>query len=376
MFENLEKNFRRNLLNVPGPRSNKNIVVIESDDWGSIRMPSRKVFENLKSEGFKPEEDAYLKYDTLAGIDDFSALFETLQSFRDKNNNHPIITANAVMGNPDFEKIAHNNFESYFWEPFTTTWNRYSHCEGVEEAWNYGQEQNLLKFQCHGREHLNVDQWMSSLQNGDKLIRKAFDNQMISISSQPSKLKYNYMEGLDFFSIAEKNSKKSIIKESLKFFKDYFGFESKSFIANCYIWDESVEEILAKLGVIYIQGMANQVIPVLNNNIHSHQFKKHYLGQKNKFGQQYLVRNAFFEPTLMPETEAVSDCLKRINIAFRWGKPAIIGMHRLNLMGSIHEENRTQNLQSFTLLLKEIIKRWPDVEFASSDEVLNKMKHK
>ena len=183
------------------------------------------------------------------------------------------------------------------------------------------------------------------------------------------------MEGLDFFSIEEKNNKKLIIKEALEYFKDYFGFESKSYIANCYIWDESVEETLAKLGVTYIQGMANQIIPVLNNNLHSHQFKKHYLGQKNKFGQQYLVRNAFFEPTLMQETDAVSDCLKRINIAFRWGKPAIIGMHRLNFIGSIHEENRIKNLHSFKLLLKEIVTRWPDVEFASSDEVLNKMKH-
>jgi hypothetical protein len=375
MFQSINKELRRNLLNIPGPRSNKKILVIESDDWGSIRMPSRKVFEKLKSEGLKPELDAYLKYDSLAGTNDFNAIFDVLKTVKDKNNNHPIITANAVMGNPDFEKIEQHNFESYFWEPFTTTWQKYPHCAGVETAWKHGQAEKLLKFQCHGREHLNVDQWMLSLQKGDKLVRKAFNNQMISISSQPSNLKFNYMEGLDFFSISEKENKKKVVTEALLEFKNYFGFDSRSFIANCYIWDESVEETLAKLGVIYIQGMANQVIPILNNNIHSHQFKKHYLGQKNKFGQQYLVRNAFFEPTLMPETDAVSACLKRINIAFRWGKPAIIGMHRLNLMGSIHEGNRTQNLQSFKLLLKEIIKRWPDVEFTSSDEVLNKMKH-
>ncbi|AWG23047.1 hypothetical protein FFWV33_16710 [Flavobacterium faecale] len=374
MFENLNKNLRRNLLNIPGARSKKKIIVFESDDWGSIRMPSRKVFEKIKKENLAPEEDPYLKYDTLASVDDFNALFETLKSVRDKNNNHPIITANAVMGNPDFEKIEQHNFESYFWEPFTTTWQKYPHCAGVETAWNYGQENEFLKFQCHGREHLNVDQWMLSLQKGDKLVRKAFNNQMISISSQPSSLKFNYMEGLDFFSISEKKNKKKVVTEALLEFKNYFGFDSKSFIANCYIWDESIEEVLANLGVLYLQGMANQVIPVLNKNTHSYHYKKHYLGQKNKFGQQYLVRNAFFEPSLMPYTEWVSDCLQRINIAFRWNKPAIIGIHRLNFIGSIHEENRTKNLKMFKQLLKEIIKRWPDVEFRSSDQVLNEMR--
>jgi hypothetical protein len=336
-------------------------------------MPSRKVYEKLKSEAFSPDLDPYLKYDTLASTDDFNAIFDVLKSVRDRNNNHPIITANAVMGNPDFDKIAQHNFESYFWEPFTTTWQKYPHCQGVETAWNYGQEENLLKFQCHGREHINVDQWMLSLQNGEKLIRKAFDHQMISISSQPSHLKFNYMEGLDFFSIKEKESKKIIITEALSYFKKYFGFDSKSFIANCYIWDKSIEKTLAELGVLYLQGMANQIIPMLNNNIHSHQFKKHYLGQKNKFGQQYLIRNAFFEPTLVPDADAVNDCLQRINIAFRWGKPAIIGIHRLNFIGSIHEDNRTNNLRSFEVLLKLIVKRWPDVEFVSSDQVINEM---
>jgi hypothetical protein len=373
MFESLSKNLRRNLLNIPGPRSNKKIIVFESDDWGSIRMPSRQVFEKLKKGRLSPEQDPYLKYDTLASSTDFEAMFDVLKSVRDKNDNHPIITVNAVMGNPDFEKIAQHNFESYFWESFTTTWQKYPHCDGVEAAWQYGHEEKLLKFQCHGREHLNVDQWMLGLQSGDKMLRRAFENQMIHISSQPSSMRFGYMEGLDYFSLQEKENKKIILEEALSAFKSYFGFESKSFIANCYIWDEFVEDVLAKMGVVYLQGMANQIIPVLNNNIHSHQYKKHYLGQKNKFGQQYLIRNAFFEPSLLKGSDSVTDCLQRIKIAFKWGKPAIIGMHRLNFIGSIHEENRTKNLEHFKLLLKEIMRHWPDVEFRSSDNVINEM---
>ena len=36
------KNALRNLSNLPGWRTSRKIVVIESDDWGTIRMPSNK----------------------------------------------------------------------------------------------------------------------------------------------------------------------------------------------------------------------------------------------------------------------------------------------------------------------------------------------
>lgn len=367
-------NIKRNLLNIPGITSKKKLVVFESDDWGSIRMPSRSVYDSLQKQNLNPELDPYLKYDSLASAEDMEALFEVLQSVRDKNNNPAIITANAVTGNPNFEKIKNNNFENYYWESFTTTWQKYSHCHGVENTWNEGQQEKLIRFQCHGREHLNVDQWMKNLQNNDQILRKAFDLEMISISSQPSHLRFGYMEGLDYFSIEEQQNKKIILEEALSEFQNYFGFKSKSFIANCYIWDDFMEKVLADYGVQYIQGISNQIKPELEKNgQHLHTYKRHFMGQKNKFNQRYLIRNAFFEPSLVPDIDWVSDCLKRINIAFRWGKPAIIGSHRLNFIGAIHEDNRTKNLASFKILLEEITKRWPEVEFCSSDEIFKRI---
>lgn len=367
-------NIKKNLINIPGARTTKKIVVFESDDWGSIRMPSRSIYNHLQQQDLNPEADPYLKYDSLASSQDMEALFEVLQSVKDKNSNSAIITANAVMGNPDFEKIKKNYFENYYWEPFTTTWQKYSHCYGVEKLWKEGQQEKTIRFQCHGREHLNVDQWMKSLQNNDKMLRKAFDLGMISISSQPTGLRFGYMEGLDYFSSEEQQNKKIILEEALTEFRNYFGFKSKSFIANCYIWDDFMEKVLANNGVQFIQGISNQIKTELaKNGNHSHTYKRHFMGQKNKLGQQYLIRNAFFEPSLEPNIDWVSDCLKRINIAFRWGKPAIIGSHRLNFIGAIHEENRTKNLTSFKRLLQEITRIWPDVEFCSSDELFERM---
>ena len=45
------KNLLKNISNLPGWRTNRKIVVIESDDWGSIRMPSLTIFEKFALKG-------------------------------------------------------------------------------------------------------------------------------------------------------------------------------------------------------------------------------------------------------------------------------------------------------------------------------------
>ena len=57
--------------------------------------------------------------------------------------------------------------------------------------------------------------------------------------------------------------------------------------------------------------------------------------------------------------------------AFACGTPAIITSHRVNFIGSLDLKNRTENLQKFSELLSEILKRWPDVEFMTSDALGN-----
>ena len=50
---NINQYISRTLLNLPGFHTNRKIVVIESDDWGSIRMPSREIYDFLIRQGHK-----------------------------------------------------------------------------------------------------------------------------------------------------------------------------------------------------------------------------------------------------------------------------------------------------------------------------------
>ncbi|MBL0356326.1 MAG: hypothetical protein IPP72_05305 [Chitinophagaceae bacterium] len=364
-----QKNLTRNLLNIRGWQSKRQIVVIESDDWGTIRVSSKDAYNHFLKNGLPVNECPYNSNDALENNEDMELLFETLASVKDKNGNPAIITANNIVANPDFEKIKASGYQQYFYEPFTATYQRYPHHDRVMQLYKEGIEKKLLMPQFHGREHVNVVRWLKMLQEGDKSTLLAFEQSMFSIHAERKPAVVNeLMDALDGDTEEELKTKAAIVTEGLDLFNNIWGFPSKSFIAPCYIWQTALEPVLAKNSVQYLQGMVIQLEPVATPG---YQYKRryHYQGQKNKLGQHYLVRNAFFEPTTNPQFDWVDDCLHRIEVAFRWKKPAIISTHRLNFMGGLRPENRAQNLALFAKLLKAITQRWPQTEFMSSDQL-------
>lgn len=366
-----KKNIISNLSQIGGFQTFRHIVVIESDDWGSIRMPSREVRDSLKLEGLNIDNCKFSTYDTLASSHDLENLFDVLTSTKDVNGKHAVMTADSVVANPNFEKILESGFKVYYWEPFTETLKRYpqSHQKSFD-LWKAGIDSGVFKPQLHGREHLNIIRWMNALQNNDKITRMAFDQGHFGLSKLVTdKLKVRYMDAFGNTSEITETEEMNIIRDATSLFEQLFGYKSKSFIAPCYIWRKSLEKTLSDCGVEYLQGLVLQQIPV-NDNPPKVKTKYHYLGQKNEYGQTYLIRNAFFEPYKDNSTDkCVNECLNRIKIAFRWHKPAVISSHRINFIGTIDTSFRDRNLFLFNQLLNKITKLWPDVEFMSSDQL-------
>jgi hypothetical protein len=98
-----------------------------------------------------------------------------------------------------------------------------------------------------------------------------------------------------------------------------------------------------------------------------YKIKNRMWGAKNEYNQLYWRRNSKFEPSGNPSYDWVGDVMEQIKVAFRWGKPAVISSHRVNFIGGIVKENRENTLRLLTDLLSRILKRYPDVEFMSSD---------
>lgn len=350
--------FTHNLLNIPGWRTNRHIVVIESDDWGAIRMPSKEVFNKLLSEGYRVDKNVYESNDSLAREDDLSALFEVLYKYKDKNGNHPIITANCAVANPDFEKIKSDDYQHYYYEPFTETLKSYKGCEHSFELWKQGMTAKVFMPQFHAREHLNVAKWIHDLQTGNADTRNVFEYGVMGLFPQ-SDYRNFYQVALDD-SEYQLQPINEIVSEGLDLFEQIFGYKSKTFIAPCYTWKPDLEETLFDKSVVGIQGSLYQRIP-------GRKHIRHFMGSQNNLGQIYTIRNCSFEPT---QGLNMYYCLDKMKYAFRWDKPVVISSHRINYIGAIKEENSTANLKQLDKLLHEMFKLWPDIEFMSSDQLV------
>lgn len=368
VFNNFRSSLARHLVNYKGWQTTRKIIVIESDDWGSIRMPSKEIYDNLLKSGIRVDRCPYNRYDSLASEEDLSALFDVLTSFRDMNGNHPVITANTVVANPDFEKIKASGFKEYYYEPFTETLKRYPRHAKSFDLWQQGMNDKIFFPQFHGREHVNITLWLNLLQQNNSVFRQAFELGLWGLGKEIADTgKLNIQAAFDAFSHVDILEHKNIIKEGLNLFEAIFGYKSKSFIANNFIWDTTLNTVLAQNGIAILQGMKFQLMPILDFN--KREMIRHYTGKKNEFDQIYLVRNCVFEPTQFSNSDNVAGCIKDIQNAFLWNRPAIITAHRLNFIGSINITNRNQNLAYLKILLSKILKMWPDIEFASSEKL-------
>ena len=107
-----------------GYSTKEKYIILESDDWGSIRMPSVEVFEQLKLKGLAGENNRYQRFDTLANEQDLSGLFEVLHSVKDANGSPAKMTPVSVVANPDYKKISASGFKVYHYELFTDTFRK------------------------------------------------------------------------------------------------------------------------------------------------------------------------------------------------------------------------------------------------------------
>jgi len=99
-------------------------VILESDDWGSIRTPKGAV-DAFHQFNIDLSRAPYHQYDTLESPNDIEHTYELLESLEKKINKKVRLTLNYVMCNPDFDQIKASNYQQYYPEDFRTTYSRY-----------------------------------------------------------------------------------------------------------------------------------------------------------------------------------------------------------------------------------------------------------
>src|SRR5699024_2047199 len=153
MITALRQHAARYARNIRGWRTHRKIVVIESDDWGSIRMPSRKVCEQCLRAGLivdNTPDEVYQILDSDDGLEDFLYIILV------KDGTSHLLLDHNLPANPAFVEIEAKGFQKYHYELVSETFKQYPQHSRCFELWKKGKETGIFFPQSHGREHLNV----------------------------------------------------------------------------------------------------------------------------------------------------------------------------------------------------------------------------
>ncbi|MDL2264897.1 hypothetical protein LJC57_05730 [Parabacteroides sp. OttesenSCG-928-G07] len=358
--------FKAYLKNLIGKSTKRKLVVFYVDDWGSVRTKDCYAIDYLKKKGIEIDKSRFCKYDTLANEKDLETLYGTLSSTKDSKGNSACFTAVMNPCNPDFESIKTNGYTAFVSEPFTKTLQKYG--KGYEHAfelWKEGISKNIFYPMFHGTEHVSRKKLMDALQEQYLPTLWAFECESVGI---PTTNGYSVKNIMQPYCIEKSEENKELarnIEWGLNQFELIFGFRSRQFKAGGDIISPELYPTLAENGIEY---MDEALYIKRHLGDERYKFFINYTGKRNSLGQKILVRNAVFEPTNDLNFDSVGHCLKLIDAAFKCKKPALISSHRVNFVGGLDENNRKEGLSRLSLLLKAIVKQWPDVEFVNADQ--------
>ena len=365
VFE-LKRTLNLTIKNQFGWKTKRKIIVFSVDDYGNVRMASKKAREKMKIAGLDTDSNRFDRLDALEDAEDLEQLYSCLSSVKDKHGNSAIFTTFSLPANPNFEKIIASDFTEYFYETLPETHKKNEGYENVLKLINEGIDEKLISPEFHGREHLSIKTLLELMKRRDKETLCALKNRSYACITTKPFTNINYASAFAFETVAELENHKEIIEDGLNLFEQVYGYRAKHFTAPETHAHKSLEKTLKKGGVDFID---TDFIKTEHQGNGRYKKSFNYLGKRNKNSQRYILRNCVYEPLLMPNLDWEDYCMKQIEIAFKCNKPANISSHRVNFGGHIEPQNRDKGIRGLKILLSRIVKKWPDVEFMSTREL-------
>lgn len=350
---------------------NKPLIAFQSDDWGSQRIP-KGAESNMKLD----YQNEFIEFDTLEDESDLANLKFVLESL---NIN---FTLNIVSGNPNFDKIKLNNFQTYYAQGLNQSYSYYGLNQNlINEQWTNIAESKLFDLQFHSREHVNSTFWLKALQTNDHLAKTAFEFGFWGLSTEYTrKNRKSFMATWDEY--PESNDALNF-ESGINLFQDYFKKKPISFAPNNYIFPINSLQLLENNGIKSIQCREYLIQPQSYNFIKYRKKIPRKMGQKEKGSKDIIsiVRNVQFEPSKdlffkrrnQPFSAQIDSAAKQIQKAVEHNIPVVIDTHRVNYVGGRSEENREYGLSQLKKLVWRIQENYPKAEFISTSELTNRL---
>ncbi|MHA7865527.1 hypothetical protein [Flagellimonas marinaquae] len=365
----------RNSKNVLGWKTKRKLLAIVVDDYGNVRLDSKKALENItqKNPGMEQRFDCY---DTLETREDLEMLYGVLSSVKDKNGNHAVFTPYALSCNIDFERMREEDYQTYRYELLPYTFEKLSALQpatycGTWELWKEGIKQGLMRPEFHGREHFNLKVFEEKLTQKDSALMLSLENRSLANIGSSGYSSMGWTAAFSFWDpVADTKRFPDIMKEGLAAFEQVYGYKAKAFTPPAQQFPNHLEGELTKWGLKALDRPFYQ-----GKHLGFGKYKRQFasMGYKKDKDRVELVRNVVFEPTAS-NVDHVAKVMQQIEAAFFWNKPALISSHRVNFCGHIDSLNRKKGLGDLKALLKAIVQKWPEVEFVSVGDLVNLIK--
>lgn len=354
----------RQSINSLGFHCDTPMLVIESDDWGSIRVPSVDVLWDYQRQFPDHVLNHYQVFDALDTAQDLESLGSLLRCFVDQYDRHPVFTMNYSMANPVFDDDNSTLGEPFRFEPIWETFLREQGEQSSLAAMRSNAYRDVFTPQLHGREHLNVTAWRHGIEKAENL-RCAYQMRMIGLDPGP----FSALDALN-----RNNREISLydyLLDACRLFADCFGYEPESFIPPCYVINHVEERRLFEMGITVLQSGAKINRSLQNGRLVGVPTP---MGSRAARGQVRLVRNVQFEPSRwLFEGKSAEDLIEgsflEIKRAIDLRQPAIVCSHRVNYVGGMSVQNRESSLECLNRLLKKVLDAYPTISFLSSDEL-------
>jgi hypothetical protein len=328
------------------------IVVIESDDWGRVGLPSLQSLERLQAIGVPIGLSPWDFYG-LESEDDVIRLGDKLSEFRDGDGRPACVTANFVMANADLERMRQENFQAFRWISldvgFPKPWR-----DTLLPAYCRNIDRGLFYPGLHGFTHFNVSAMMKLLteisSRGDRMRQLACYGvpYLASLTPECNFALVERQSGVERF--LTEADQENWIEAGVSTFTRAFGRRPMTTSAPGYRTNGRTLQIWHRYGFEAAQFVGQSGISALGSMV-------------------ILERNVAFEPALSdaPDVEKAIEAASR---AVECGFPIIVCSHSINYISRFlgyAEEGRCYLGE----LLERLLKAFPNLRFASDDDIVS-----
>lgn len=361
-----------NLKNISGWKTKRKLVAIVVDDYGNVRVDSKKAFENINQNN-PVKEHRFDQFDTLETREDLEMLYEVLSSVRDKNGNYAVLTPYSLSCNIDFERMREEGYQQYRYELLPCTFEKLSALQpnayqGAWDLWKEGIDKGLMRPEFHGREHFNLKVFEEKLAKKDPALMLSLENRSLANIGPSGYASIGWTAAFSFWDpVADTQRFPDIMQEGLAAFEQVYGYKPQAFTPPAQQFPAHLEDDLKEWG---LQALDRPFYQGKHLGFGKYKRQLASMGYKKDKDRVDLVRNVVFEPTVS-NIDHVTKALQQIEAAFYWNKPALISSHRVNFCGHIDPKNREKGLSDLKALLKGIVLKWPEVEFVSVGDLVD-----